>query len=152
MQNTGALSEKQERAAAMGLLARSDPAHLADLVSGLGTLPAYRHKRAPQTGLIMARGRAGATGDAFNLGEVSATRATVVLETGEEGHGYVLGRDKAHAERVALCDALLQSPAGETLGRTILQPLIEAEAARHAAQARRAAATRVEFFTLSRER
>jgi alpha-D-ribose 1-methylphosphonate 5-triphosphate synthase subunit PhnG len=98
----------------------------------------------------MARGRAGATGAPFNLGEVSATRAAVRLADGTVGIGYVLGRDKAHAERAALCDALMQGPRAEAVRATVIAPLAAAEAGRRAARARKAAATRVEFFTLVR--
>ena len=47
--------------------------------------------RAPETGLVMLRGRMGATGAAFNLGEATVTRCAVRLTTGEEGHAYVHG-------------------------------------------------------------
>ena len=49
--------------------------------------------RAPETGLVMLRGRMGADGAAFNLGEATVTRCAVRLATGEEGHAYVLGRN-----------------------------------------------------------
>jgi alpha-D-ribose 1-methylphosphonate 5-triphosphate synthase subunit PhnG len=140
----------RDRADWMGLLARAAPAQLAACMAGIAPLPAYTVRRAPQTGLVMARGRAGATGDAFNLGEVAATRATVRLEDGAEGHAYVLGRDKAHALNAALCDALMQTDAAPRLRDSVLRPLIEAETARRTAQARKAAATRVEFFTMTR--
>lgn len=134
----------------MGLLARAEPRALEEALAALGPPPAYRVLRAPQVGLVMARGRAGATGDAFNLGEVAATRCAVALETGEEGHAYVLGRDRDHALRAAVCDALMQTPLADAVRRTVLAPLAEAEAARRATRARKAAATRVEFFTLVR--
>jgi alpha-D-ribose 1-methylphosphonate 5-triphosphate synthase subunit PhnG len=123
---------------------------LADCMQAAAPLPAHTIRRAPQTGLVMARGRAGATGGVFNLGEVAATRTTVVLEGGAEGHAYVLGRDKTHAINAAICDAAMQTDAAPRLRKAVLQPLMEAEAARRNAQARRAAATRVEFFTMTR--
>jgi alpha-D-ribose 1-methylphosphonate 5-triphosphate synthase subunit PhnG len=138
------------RAAWIGLLARADPALLAARMAALGEMPAHHWKRAPNTGLIMARGRAGGTGAAFNLGEMSATRATVALDDGTEGHAYVLGRDKDHARHAALCDALLQTDASARVRAEILEPLAEAEAARRLTQQRKAAATRVEFFTMTR--
>jgi alpha-D-ribose 1-methylphosphonate 5-triphosphate synthase subunit PhnG len=135
----------------MGVLARAEPAALAAAMAGLGAPPAVDFLRPPQIGLVMARGRAGATGAAFNLGEVSATRCAVRLATGETGFSCVLGRDKAHAERAAICDALLQGPRADEVRRAVLEPLARAEADRRAARARKAAATRVEFFTLARE-
>lgn len=139
-----------DRAAWMGVLARAKVDTLAACMTALEPLPPYTERRAPQVGLVMARGRAGATGDTFNLGEVSATRASVTLETGEEGHAYVLGRDKAHARRAALCDAMMQGSAATRLQTAVLAPLMAAEVAQRTAQARKAAATRVEFFTMTR--
>lgn len=133
----------------MGLLARAPAAALAAAMDDV-TLPDYRLLRAPQTGLVMARGRAGGTGDAFNLGEVSATRCSVEIAGGVQGHAYVLGRDRDHALRAALCDAMLQTDRAASIRDRVLAPLAQAEQARRQAQARRAAATRVEFFTLVR--
>lgn len=133
----------------MGLLARAPAAALAAAMDGV-TLPDYRLLRAPQTGLVMARGRAGGTGDAFNLGEVSATRCSVEIAGGVQGHAYVLGRDRDHALRAALCDAMMQTDRAASIRDRVLAPLAQADQAQRQAQARRAAATRVEFFTLVR--
>ena len=64
--------------------------------------------RGPEIGLVMLRGRMGATGNAFNVGETTVTRCTVRLASGTEGHAYVQGRNGEHAKRAALCDALFQ--------------------------------------------
>jgi alpha-D-ribose 1-methylphosphonate 5-triphosphate synthase subunit PhnG len=107
--------------------------------------------RQPETGLVMARGRAGGTGQRFNLGEITVTRCAVQSADGHIGHGYVAGRDKRKAELVARFDALLQAPARRpALLERIVGPLAVAQAAAAAAKARRAAATRVEFFTMVR--
>jgi alpha-D-ribose 1-methylphosphonate 5-triphosphate synthase subunit PhnG len=107
--------------------------------------------RQPETGLVMARGRAGGTGQRFNLGEITVTRCAVQSADGHIGHGYVAGRDKRKAELVARFDALLQAPARRAaLLERIVEPLAAAQAAAAAAQARKAAATRVEFFTMVR--
>ncbi|MGF1659050.1 MAG: phosphonate C-P lyase system protein PhnG [Rubrimonas sp.] len=138
----------------MGVLARSEPRGLAAAVEALwaelGGAPEATDLRAPQTGLAMARGRAGATGSAFNLGEVPATRCALRLADGTVGIAYALGRDRAHARRAALCDALMQTAQAATVRRIVLAPLAAAEADRAARRAARAAATRVEFFTLVR--
>lgn len=138
----------------MGLLARAEPGALAAAVAALwaeiGGAPEAVDLRPPQTGLVMARGRAGATGAAFNLGEVSATRCALRLADGAVGVAYAVGRDRAHVRRAALCDALMQTSQAAAVRRCVLAPLAEAEAARAAARAARAAATRVEFFTLVR--
>ena len=98
----------------------------------------------------MVRGRMGGTGAAFNLGEMTVTRASVQLETGEVGHAWVQGRDRQHALRAAAVDALLQTDRKADLIAAVLQPL-EAEAkAGRAVRGAKAAATKVDFFTLMR--
>jgi alpha-D-ribose 1-methylphosphonate 5-triphosphate synthase subunit PhnG len=143
-------TDDNARRAWIGLLARARPEDLAQRFAALEPLPPHEWRREPQVGLIMARGRAGGTGDAFNLGEMSATRATVRFEDGTEGHACVLGRDKTHAKHAALCDALLQGDAAQRVHETVLEPLRAAEDERKRARARKAAATRVEFFTMAR--
>ena len=140
-------SSTEVRRAALGQLARSPAALLAAL---LPDLPAHQLVRAPETGTVMVRGRAGGTGAVFNLGEMTVTRASVRLTgTGTLGHGYVQGRDKRHALRAACADALAQEdPQGTE--EAILSPLRAAEAEARAALATDAARTRVEFFTLVR--
>jgi alpha-D-ribose 1-methylphosphonate 5-triphosphate synthase subunit PhnG len=138
------------RAAWMGVLARAKPADLAAAFEDLRDLPCHRVIRPPQTGLVMARGRAGATGDAFNIGEVAVTRCAVELPDGVQGHAYVAGRDRDHALQAAVCDALMQTDRAEFVRSAVLLRLEQAESARRAVQARKAAATRVEFFTLVR--
>lgn len=44
-------------------------------------VPEYEWLRAPDIELAMVRGRIGGTGDAFNLGETTVTRATLRLRT-----------------------------------------------------------------------
>jgi alpha-D-ribose 1-methylphosphonate 5-triphosphate synthase subunit PhnG len=131
----------------MGLLARAKPARLAELFPDL---PEHSLLRAPEVGAVMVRGRIGGDGDAFNLGEMTVTRCSLALAGGAVGHAHVQGRDKGHALRAAVLDALLQSPEGAALRAGVLAPLRAEEAARRAARAAKAAATRVEFFTLVR--
>ena len=96
------------------------------------------------------RGRAGATGGPFNLGEMTVTRCSLKLADGTVGHGYVQGRNKQDAEAAALVDALMQTDAARTVRLDVLDPLMTEEADRRATRAAKAAATRVEFFTLVR--
>lgn len=140
----------EERREALGLLARAPAARLAALLAQIPApfLPAHEILRAPETGTVMVRGRAGGTGAAFNLGEITVTRASVRLAGGAVGHGYVQGRDRDHALRAALVDALGQSDA--RLIAPILASLRADEAAARAATGAEAEATRVEFFTLLR--
>ena len=98
----------------------------------------------------MVRGRAGGTGAPFNLGEMTVTRCTVQLDNGTVGHGYVQGRSHDKARAAALADAMMQGDAAEALQTSFLTPLSEQLAATKAKRARKAAATKVDFFTMVR--
>ena len=106
--------------------------------------------RTPEVGAVMVRGRAGATGAPFNLGEMTVTRCALTLETGEIGHAYIRGRRKADAEVAALVDALMQTDAASTLRAAVLDPLENEQAAAKSARSAKAAATKVDFFTMVR--
>lgn len=134
----------------MGLMAKAPPDDLKNLWNATGLQPAYSLLRRPETGSVMVRGRTGGTGAPFNLGEMTVTRCTLRLKTGAIGHAYVQGRDKGHAMRAALVDALMQTDAAALLRRAVLTPLAEAAQARRDTRARKAAATKVEFFTMVR--
>lgn len=139
-----------QRKAWMSLLAKAAPAALDRLWPALGAEPEHRFLRAPEVGSVMVRGRAGATGAPFNLGEMTVTRCTLQLDSGEVGHGYVQGRDKRHATRAALVDALMQTPRADAVRAAVLDPLETAQATARKARAAKAAATRVDFFTMMR--
>ena len=131
----------------MGLLAKAPPARLAALMPDL---PDHSLLRAPEIGAVMVRGRVGGTGAPFNLGEMTVTRCSVRLACGTVGHAWVQGRDKAHARRAALADALMQTGRAADVQAAVLDPLAAEAAATRAARAGKAAATRVDFFTLVR--
>ena len=142
----------EDRRRALGVLAKADTDELERRWQALGLAPAYRHLRRPETGLVMLRGRVGGSGGPFNMGEMTVTRCSLVLEDGTVGHGYVGGCDARHAELMALCDALLQSETHRSeIERRIVAPLAAAHAEARQRRAARAAATRVEFFTVARE-
>jgi alpha-D-ribose 1-methylphosphonate 5-triphosphate synthase subunit PhnG len=150
--NDGAVSERRDW---MELLARAPLAMLENWMLGAGEsgpLPGRIWLRKPETGLAMLRARAGGAGERFNLGEVTLTRCTLRIATGEVGVAYVRGRSQRKAELAALADALLQSaPWRDAVRRRLIEPVrthLEAEAAR---ARRKAQATRVEFLTLARE-
>ena len=116
----------------------------------LPDLPPHALLRGPEVGAVMVRGRVGGTGQPFNLGEMTVTRCSVRLEGGAIGHAHVQGRDKAHALRAALVDALMQTGQAEVTRAQVLALLGAAEATARALRAAKAAATKVEFFTLVR--
>lgn len=132
----------------MALLARARPARLAALFPA--PLPAHDLLRAPEIGSVMVQGRIGGTGAPFNLGEMTVTRCSLRIPSGAVGHAYVQGRDRDHALRAALIDALMQTGAADALRVQCLDPLARDEAARRRNAAEKAAATKVEFFTMVR--
>ncbi|MEM1427932.1 MAG: phosphonate C-P lyase system protein PhnG [Pseudomonadota bacterium] len=138
------------RRAWMGLMANAADGRVATLLDAARTRPAFRWLRPPEIGSAMVRGRIGATGAPFNLGEMTVTRCALVLETGEIGHAYVQGRRKAHAEAAALVDALMQTPAADGLRAAVLAPLEQEQRARRRERAEKAASTKVDFFTMVR--
>ncbi|MFM2389987.1 MAG: hypothetical protein RLZZ437_1542 [Pseudomonadota bacterium] len=131
----------------MSVVAKAPPQRLADL---LPDPPAHVFLRHPEVGAVMVQGRIGGTGAAFNLGEMTVTRASVRLENGPVGHAWVQGRDKAHAMRAAVIDALMQTEKAPALQRDVISVLAAEAAAQKAARAAKAAATKVDFFTMVR--
>lgn len=148
------------RRAWMAVLARTPRAELeAAFAAALGDEPApsFDWLRTPQIGLAMVRGRVGGTGNAFNLGEATVTRATLRLRAAQGQQGATvgvachLGRDKRRAELAALADALLQQPERHArLHAQLIEPLAARQAQRRAARRTDAASTKVEFFTMVR--
>lgn len=139
-----------ERRGWMSVLAKAPTADLARLWAAVDAVPAFDWLRAPETGGVMVRGRAGGTGAPFNLGEMTVTRCSLQLAGGEVGHAYVQGRDRAKAQTAALVDALMQTARAEEMRRLVIAPLETAMTGAKQARAARAAATKVDFFTMVR--
>ena len=139
----------------MALLARA-PQKLLD-----GALPqqgnaAPQWLRKPETGLMMVQGRAGGTGERFNLGEITVTRCALRLPGADAqapvGVAYVLGRNHRQAQLAAIADALLQDPAQrELLEEKLLKPVREHLQQHRAVRHDRAQTTKVDFLTVARE-
>lgn len=148
----------EDRKAWMSLLAQADETQLAVLwrdfadVDAADTArdPGFDWLRPPEAGGVMVRGRMGAVGASFNLGEMTVTRCALTLHDGTVGHGYVQGRSKPKAEIAAKIDALMQTDAAADLRAAVLVPLQAKGQARKEARAAKAAATKVEFFTMVR--
>jgi len=134
----------------MGLLAKAPEGRVVALLDGAMPRPEFSWLRAPEIGSAMVRGRAGGTGAPFNLGEITVTRCALTLPTGEVGHAYLQGRRKPCAEAAALVDALMQSPASEVIRAEVLEPLDTELTDAKSTRAAKAAATKVEFFTMTR--
>jgi alpha-D-ribose 1-methylphosphonate 5-triphosphate synthase subunit PhnG len=106
--------------------------------------------RPAEIGTVMVRGRIGATGAPFNLGEMTVTRCSLRLASGEVGHGHVQGRSKEAARLAALVDALMQTSAAPEVRAAVLVPLMHDHDHARSSRAAKAAATKVEFFTMVR--
>ena len=131
-------------------LAKSNLKQLETKVAEIGKLPAYKFIRPPEIGLTMVRGRAGGTGEIFNLGEMTITRCVVKIED-VMGFGYVAGRSHRHAELAALCDGLMQLSEWHDIVKSVVIEFIVAEADRQEeVQQLQTEATKVNFFTIAR--
>jgi alpha-D-ribose 1-methylphosphonate 5-triphosphate synthase subunit PhnG len=128
-------------------LAKSPPAALQRLIADL---PDHDLLRAAEVGAVMVRGRIGGTGAPFNLGEMTVTRCSIRLANGTIGHAWVQGRDKDHARRAAVVDALMQTEAAGRIAQQVIAPLAQALQQKRAARAEKAAGTKVDFFTMVR--
>ena len=134
----------------MAVLARSTRTDLAGFFEMKNGLPDHEIMKAAETGTVMIEGRAGGAGQRFNAGEATVTRCVVRLGT-YMGFSYALGRDKKHALYAALLDALLQDPIHhQEVMDTVIKPLEKSQSDARLDRSRKAATTKVEFFTLVR--
>ena len=135
----------------MSILARASVAELEQALAALGQTPDFDMMKPAETGTIMLEGRAGGAGRRFNIGEATMTRCVVRLKDGTMGFAYALGRDKRKAQLAAIIDGLLQLPTHSVMLQDVLiRPLAERLAAKQAVASQKAAATKVDFFTLVR--
>ena len=142
-----------ERRRWLSILAKAQPKEVLAAWESLASPPEYRALRAPEIGMVLVRGRMGGGGDAFNLGEMTVTRAAVRLDSGETGIGYVAGRDRKHAEIAAAVDAMMQSAdLRPSVEGAVIAKLARTQDERRDTAARKAAATKVDFFTMVRTR
>lgn len=144
------ITDRQQR---LSDLARADGPMLKQLwadFAEVNEVPDHVVLRGPEVGTVMVRGRAGAIGAPFNLGEMTVTRMSVRLPGGDVGHGHVQGRDRDAAKIAALVDAIAEAGGAPEIDRAILTPLRAARADKAITRAAKAAATKVEFFTMVR--
>lgn len=142
------MSDTPERQRWMAVLARATRAEVERLAGA--DLPAHEVLKAPETGTVMVEGRAGGAGRRFNLGEATMTRCVVRLEDGAMGFAYALGRDGRKARLAAILDARLQGEAGHGELKRGIAALAASQAMARDLDSRKAAATKVDFFTLVR--
>ena len=144
-------SPQKGRAFWMGVLAR---ASLKELRAALALtkidLPHVEVIKPAETGTLMLEGRAGGSGRRFNAGEATMTRCIIRHEE-TLGFSYALGRDKDKAIIAATLDCLLQNEDQQRyLMEVVISPLAMIQRRKREAESRRAAATKVEFFTMVR--
>lgn len=152
--NAHAIDERRRTARA---LASASHDELAELWDAWEDQPQVTYLRGPEAGLVMIQGRTGGTGDRFNLGEATVTRATVMLhgaglDDDASGTSYLLGSHPAHAGLAAVFDALLTVPTQrDRVLAQVIEPLERRQAECDAAAHADARSTVVDFFTVSRE-
>jgi alpha-D-ribose 1-methylphosphonate 5-triphosphate synthase subunit PhnG len=136
----------------LSILAKAPADRLEALWQGLGQTPTYTLLRRPEIGLAMVQGRISGSGAPFAAGEMTVTRAAVRLTGGLLGIGYVGGRKPRQAELVAALDAMGQTAEWQQkIEDTVVAPLAAEADARRRLRASKAAATKVDFFTVARE-
>ncbi|MGC1027472.1 phosphonate C-P lyase system protein PhnG [Pantoea agglomerans] len=145
------MEQQTDRQRWLSVLAHSSAALLETHWQALNLQPAFTLIRPAEIGLTQLQARMGATGKRFVMGDATVTRAVVQLSDGTLGYSYLLGRDKAHAERCALLDALLQQPeTRQLLEEKIITPLAAWRDEQRQLRAREIASSKVDFFTLVR--
>ncbi|MEM7057821.1 MAG: phosphonate C-P lyase system protein PhnG [Pseudomonadota bacterium] len=146
----GGVPDHADRKHWMQVLAQAPADPLKAAYQTLAPDPDHTLLRAPEFGAVMVQGRMGGTGGAFNLGEMTVTRCSVRLADGAVGHAYIAGRDAEKARIAALCDAMLQGAAAEAVQDHVVAPMAALLSKARADHAAKAAATKVDFFTLVR--
>lgn len=136
------------------VLADASEADLAALWAAWSDQPEIEYVRGPEAGLVMVQGRIGGTGDRFNVGEATVSRATVVargIRSESIGTAYVLGSHPEHAGLAAIFDALLAGADRDRVLAEVITPLENAQLERDARSRSDARKTVVDFFTVARE-
>lgn len=140
----------EARQAVMRICAAARPQELAAIVERLAPTEAVMDLRRAEKGLAMLRGRIGGEGAPFNLGEATVTRAAIQLADGTQGFAYHLGRDARKARNAAILDALWQRDASQAAVGNALIAISTRLTDETRQKAERTAATRVNFFTMTR--
>ena len=142
--------QNESREQWLSYLATADENYLISLWDNLNMKIEYNWLREPEIGSVMVQGKVGATGDNFNVGEVTITRCSLNLDKKIQGHGYVQGRNKYKSKIAALCDALMQTEKKKIIKRNIIDKLIKYKNNKRNEILSKTEATKVDFFTLVR--
>lgn len=144
------MSATSNRQRWLATLARATRGEVEALAASLDSLPPHEILKAPETGTVMVEGRAGGAGRRFNLGEATVTRCVVRLDGGAMGFSYALGRDGRKARLAAVIDGLLQGEAQDGPLHGGIAALAGRQQEARELASRKAAATKVDFFTMVR--
>lgn len=148
---TGEHADQSARQAAMAVFARATGQELESGLKAADCNTSCRDLRPPETGLVMARGRISGTGQPFNLGEVTVTRAVIQLDDGTSGYSYLRGRALDRARLAAIADAYWQTPHSRAaIEAHIIEPVKQRITAEQQKRKAEVAATQVDFFTVAR--
>ena len=147
----GRIKREISRKSWLSILAKSSFSEIQTLWDKLELNLEWELIRKPEIGMVMVQGRTGGNGQAFNLGEMTVTRAAVRLKNGYAGLGYVQGRSKKQAELCAVIDATLQTSANHSkVVNNLITPLKDNLDGLQKRRSKKAANTKVDFFTLVR--
>ena len=146
--NSDTVAERQRR---MSILARASYQDVLTLWNKNPIELEYSIIREPEIGMVQIRGKMGNVGDKFNVGDATMTRASVLLETGEIGHCYMLGRNVKQALLASRIDAVMQiEKYKDMLNIQIINPLENIYKTTKQKQKKEAQTSKVDFFTLER--
>lgn len=135
----------------MAVLAKSEYTHLQALWSAHEVSLAYTVVREPEFGMAQVRGKFANTGNRFNVGDTTITRAAIMLESGEIGHCYMVGQHKDKALLCAYIDAILQLNTHRvTVMQAVIEPLHHIYTEKRAKKRQEIETSKVDFFTLQR--
>ena len=146
--NSCSVEERQRR---MSVLARASYKDMLTLWNENPIELEYSVIREPEIGMVQIRGKMGNVGDRFNVGDATITRASVLLETGEIGHCYMLGRNIKQALLASRIDAVMQvKEYKDILNIQIIYPLEDIYKTIKQKQKKEVQTSKVDFFTLER--
>lgn len=143
-------SPKTARQRWMAILSRASVADLEAIIERMGGIPAHTLAKPAEVGTVMIEARAGGTGTRFNMGEATVTRCVVDLGAGHLGFSYALGTDRRKALLAAILDARLQERDSQQWLHEAIGEIAERQKRERDMASRKAAATKVDFFTMVR--
>lgn len=122
----GTLTPSPDKSQWMSALARIEFERIVGATELIRTRYAVQNTSLPVAGLAMMQIRESANGDAFNLGEIPYSIATISLRLDDgreiEGSGQVMADDAELATQLAICDVALRHdlPEGDEV-RSLLE-------------------------------